>query len=406
MSITNISGKLSNDQIIVNNLPVDKNFVVEGGPGSGKTMLALMRAQKILEIGEAKFGNTVPKILFIVFNRPLKIFLENDISRSNLESVEAKTYHEWLWHLYGDVANNRPPQHKPFQHKWEEVKQDLETWRSEKLIGYDHILVDESQDLPIELIEVLYSISENITVFIDEEQNISDEVSTAPAHVVNIICDSPRSRLFLTSNHRNYQEILELGGLFTSSVISGKAIKGEGRLPMLLLGSEDAFIQRVFEYRNDNPDQIIAVLVSDGEKRDSYYDDLSEKGVDTQKYLPRSANASNVSGFSLDTNGIKLLTVDVSKGLEFDAVFIASIDAPYWKNSKQKKNLAMVTITRAKERLFLHAVKEDKSCASIFLSIVLEHPELIEKDILKGDSKTSVYEKRDESTDFDSDIPF
>lgn len=75
---------LDPEQKEILNLNVSKNWVIQGGPGTGKTVLAIYRAAQL-----AKYGKTV----LLVYNRPLKLFLAEAVES---KGCEVKTYNEWV----------------------------------------------------------------------------------------------------------------------------------------------------------------------------------------------------------------------------------------------------------------------------------------------------------------------
>lgn len=394
--------KLTRSQIVVQNLPVNDNFVIEGGPGTGKTLLALFRAQKIKDLWH---GHANPKILFMVYNAPLESYLSNSIKNVGLNNTDVSTYHSWLWQAFKSRGFDSYPKTAPFVPNWHEVKKEVLKWHEEGKIGYDHIILDEAQDIPIELIDLLNSISKNMTVFIDDEQSISRDVSTSAVDVVNLITDGSRGHKYaITENHRNYKEIIDLSLKFTSAnLVPDESRKGGGRLPVLRFEPEYNFKQNIINYASENAEQTIGVLLTSNEQRDAYYNDFMNTQIDVQKYVSKSEEFKLKTKFSFDINskGIKLLAAEVSKGLEFDVVFIPTTDSSFWSEEKRKVNLAMVSITRAIERLTLHA--ESKGSHTYFLKTLMANDNLIE--VIKEEADVS--DIPNASSDYlDDDIPF
>ncbi|MFC1688220.1 3'-5' exonuclease [Pseudomonadota bacterium] len=409
-----LNSTLTPSQMVISNAPIDHNYVIEGGPGTGKTLLALLRAKKILDIGKSNNRDSKSRVLFVVFNRPLMVYLKNQVRDSGLSNSTVSTYHSWLWHLFRSKGfDDGYPKIRPFEPNWVRVKEIMLEWHKEGVLGFDHSILDEAQDLPIELIDIIHSISGNITVFIDEEQNIDPQVNTSIDEVVNLVCDSSRCKFFLTDNHRNYKEIIDLALIFgRDGNMPNKSRKGAGRLPLLSIGqSEEDYISTICTYRQENTDQIIGVFLHDNAMRDRYYDKLKNRGEKVQRYISNSEkfNKNIQNKFNLDSEGIKLLSVDVAKGLEFDAVFIPSIDNVFWSNTKQKRNLAMVSITRAEERLFLHAENDSRNTRSVFFESVLSHKNLVDIVYAQASSSSSKDSSQFNDDDFefsDDDIPF
>ena len=75
--------QLSGEQRTVMDQPFDRNVVVEGGPGTGKTTLAVQRAEMLVTEGYST--------LVLVFSRPLMRFIQNSQPKNNWETVEFYT---------------------------------------------------------------------------------------------------------------------------------------------------------------------------------------------------------------------------------------------------------------------------------------------------------------------------
>jgi len=340
------------------------------------------------------------------------MYLENAITEVGLEGADASTYHYWLWKdIYKRGSVPGPNQNNI---DWSQVKEDLQVAVNAGSVGYDHIVLDEAQDIPIELIEILNLISKHLTVFMDERQGINYRVDTKVEDVVNLICDSPRSKFFLSDNHRNSQAIIDLSVKFgEEGELPEKSMNPGGRKPVLeLCDNTGDYIKSISEYRKDNPDQVIGVLLPNSPMRDDFYSKFKKDGVKVEKYLSsderRSLNQS--SDFHLDTKGLKLINVGVSKGLEFDTVFIPGIDDDYWtEESRTRVNQALVAITRARSRLFFQCGMNYQGSGSIILNRMLSHPELFEVVSLGNKNVSATSQQIVDSEDddaFDDDIPF
>ena len=73
---------LNPQQVDMINLPTSKNFMIKGSPGTGKTVVAIYRA--------AQMRNK--KVLLLVYNRPLMLYLKSAIDDLNLRNCEVNTY--------------------------------------------------------------------------------------------------------------------------------------------------------------------------------------------------------------------------------------------------------------------------------------------------------------------------
>jgi DNA helicase-2/ATP-dependent DNA helicase PcrA len=93
------------------------------------------------------------------------------------------------------------------------------------------------------------------------------------------------------------------------------------------------------------------------------YDDLMpEEGI--EKFLTESALASDQDSLDGGKNGVRLMTVHSSKGLEFNFVFISGLEADLFphcgfgerksgEEKEEERRLFYVALTRARQKLFL-----------------------------------------------------
>lgn len=65
---------LTIEQTEIINLPTNKNFVIQGGPGTGKTVMAIYRAGQMPRNA---------RVLVLVYNRPLCEFIKTGIKDSD-----------------------------------------------------------------------------------------------------------------------------------------------------------------------------------------------------------------------------------------------------------------------------------------------------------------------------------
>ena len=79
-------------------LSADQNLLIFGGPGSGKTTIALLKANHMINKGVLKRGQ---KILFLSFARAtisrVEQHAKNVLQECDLSALEITTYHSFIW---------------------------------------------------------------------------------------------------------------------------------------------------------------------------------------------------------------------------------------------------------------------------------------------------------------------
>ena len=103
--------QLKDDSKRITILSATGNLLVMGGPGSGKTTIALFKAKELVEGGNLKEAQ---KILFLSFARATISRVEeqagNLIPSDIKKSIEINTYHGFIWNIlkrHGYLINNR-----------------------------------------------------------------------------------------------------------------------------------------------------------------------------------------------------------------------------------------------------------------------------------------------------------
>ncbi|ASK64223.1 DNA helicase [Virgibacillus phasianinus] len=241
----------------------------------------------------------------------------------------------------------------------------------------DHILVDEAQDLHTMQLKAISSISKrSLTIGADKGQQIYRRAFTWKQAGIDVIGN--RSRL-LKQTFRSTRQIVQLANdfqekdkLYVKDKDYQKASVPEidGKMPTLLLckdkkTEEQQIIDHVKTIRSSYPNDNIGIIATTHYKLDQIDLLLEKQGVPVYKLKDNEAD--------IISPGVKLITYQSSKGLEFDHVIITDLKKnkmPYKSPSpgedeaeflsRERKKL-YVAMTRAKKTILLIAVKEYSS---------------------------------------------
>ena len=342
--------ELSRDeQIPIINLPIDRSYFVQGGPGTGKSILAIHRIARIKDLDPDR----ITRIL--VYNKPLQLHLHDALMAAGLDGKAAQTCHKWIGNLTG-----LPLPSTLWGYNWTMVREAvLRRAGGSKLFG--HLIIDEAQDIPVQLLRILNEVAETVTLLADGKQAINPEANAeADVSIEEMI---PRcfqlglnSIFYLSLNFRNTQPILDAAHSIKpprSNEISDRAVRQDGPKPILRKASVQDFVQRVETYHANNPADRIGVAVP--RQRDfEIYKQLKNSEVPVQIYRNRHVYDGS---YSACAKGVTILTYEVMKGLEFDAVFLPLLNEAYLhresteKELETSRNLFYVASTRARSFL-------------------------------------------------------
>lgn len=391
-----------------------KELAVVGGPGTGKTVLALSG----MERGQDK------KQLLITYSRPLSQMINNcgvtsltlhqfgyrigltvenelkDYSDRYINGTE--TINDVIIKEYGYTNDRSWP---PFRKLLAAYNRTCEKTKRE--LHYDTIFVDEGQDLPDEAYAFLKVFTDRLIVTYDEAQEVgtSGEVPATVATVrstgVNCnrilgVLNLQDSFYDLIDNFRNTVAIERVAKLFYRNYganryslrevaqVRSDGSKREGEKPRVIFS---AVTQKLISQIADRAHQLsrsIGLILPDsdlrpGPDRDQFdlVKGLLEQAV-TDELLPRERLFYKFGG---DTNmkesdktngyGVFLLSYTASKGMEFDDVCL--IDCQKCKlDTPSQKNRMYIAATRAKDRLsFVFDCDRRQSCP--VLQVINEH---------------------------------
>ena len=345
------------EQIPIINLPMTANYVVVGGPGTGKTIMALHRAAKWRdENGEKHLVNGKKDVLFLVYNRPISWYLKDALEAMKLNESHAQTWHSWFYNFYFKLTGEKVPETSRYNPDWQAVLNKIGNESRDKCI--EHLILDEAQDFPKELLVILNLFSRRITVFGDPNQAIENK--TTLADFTNAL-DAGGKVYHLSRNYRNTEEISNAAALFYTGSKDDipAASKRRGNKPSLYqCASYEDCIKFISDYADNNPSEMIGVLLpSDRDVRSvikRYAADIEKRtDADVQYYIGKS----DTNEFNFQSDGVKVLSYKTAKGLEFDTVFLPEInheklDKP---DDTQLQNAVYVAASRAKNSLFFVA---------------------------------------------------
>ena len=334
--------ELTDSQRIVVNLPYERNHIIKGAPGTGKSVIAIYRASDMCNEGY--------NVLMLVYNRPLMSYISSAVESLDIDA-EVNTWQSWIYNFYwNNFGSNYPQTDGKFTYNWDRIKRDFES------LGkiYDHVIIDEAQDVPVELIEALLIISDGVSCFMDVNQTLSSNFTDYQdvAEALGV-----RSAYTLYDNFRNPKEIFDFAKLYNPNDIVDP-IKESGSKPEMIQCSG---------YGNDTPTQLTSRMIqvikrnfglnyigvfTNPRSQKRTYEELSDNLDDMDVFMYKS-QSKDYGTIDFDEPGVYVLTFNTMKGLEFDAVLLPRCECINKNDSdKLDRNMFYVAVTRASEKLF------------------------------------------------------
>lgn len=313
---------------LIDYLEEQKIAAIQGGAGTGKTLLALEKAKRLASRG---------KVLFLCFNKFLLESLKKNYDKDN-PNIDFYNLSGLVFKVTGSFnsINN------------EIISEYLYSVNPEEW-PYTDIIIDEGQDFYEDHILLLSAIAENVGgcfyVFYDKNQLIQQK--QALEWVKSLDC-----RLILNTNCRNTRNI----AITSNKPLGIEKIKMhfdvEGIKPNLYLSySSESYKNTLIK--------IIRHYTDNGLEKN----DIVILTVKTEE----SSNLSNMSSIGpyklssdLDTPGILFTTARKFKGLESKVIIIVDIDEKTFQ-SEEAKRVLYVGASRAKHNLdFVIVTDEEK----------------------------------------------
>lgn len=351
---------LSKEQEQARALPLTEQHLIIGGPGTGKSVLTLLRARRLA--AEKKgyqflvYTHLLDRSNLQLFQGPLA---SNTWQKWFNETFKLMTGH-WPPRLAAQQANGYPP------YDWERIRQIARAGDLAKAPRRLLLLIDEGQDMPPEFYETLTTLGfEHFFVAADQNQQITESCSSRRDIEVALDLDTTEV-VELRQNYRNTFPIWKLAMEFytgdPASPPSEAPNRREGSVPGLITYSPEQFSEvarRIVRRASNRPTRLIGVITPNNRVRERYMNELQaakrSSNMPGDDFQLETFHRDHEPDVRFDRGGILVINVQACKGLEFDEVFCADINE-HFVNSEDltpTKKRFYVMVARAREDLFL-----------------------------------------------------
>jgi superfamily I DNA/RNA helicase len=347
----------------------DGHRVIHGVAGSGKTMILAYRAQYL-----AKAHTAASKpILVLCFNEPLAVKLEALFAAKGLgDAVHARNFHKWCRQqlvAFGQTLPAQGPQ--MFDQMVEGVIRGMD--RKQIPSGqYQAVLIDEGHDFRPEWLKLAVQMvdpaTNSLLVLYDDAQSIYERSRKRKFSFKSVGIQASGRTTILKINYRNTKQILQTASLIAADLLSPEDQDDDG-VPLvrpISYGREGSapLVVRLPSLRDEA--HHLAELLADAHHsggtawgdmavlcRDYAVMDTCAQAL-RAKRLPHQVRKRS-GDFQPAHDSIKVMTMKVSKGLEFPLVAIPGLGAMpvAGEDEKEEARLFYVAATRATDRLIL-----------------------------------------------------
>jgi Nuclease-related domain/AAA domain len=320
----------------IHSLRLNNRICIQGGAGTGKTVLALEAARELSAKGQ--------KVLLICFTSALGKHLKHRVEEMECSTVHACTFHSLIAQLCTKMGISIDKQIQKSSSESEFWNEDAPLFISEAaergvLEKYDAILLDEGQDFHENWWDFLSMFLNNsetskFYIFYDPMQNIYHQKFSVPDFAVKFSLDINFRNTKLIA--REIEKIAHTGAKPAEDSPMGiKPVFHEQRSPAKTVESVTKLISTLIFKENIGPDQI--TILTPHSHKNSSLKKLHVIGGIPLSFLP------------LERHGqILHSTIGKFKGLESDVVILVDIDP---EDPLANKKACYVALSRARQIL-------------------------------------------------------
>ena len=348
----------------------DGHRVIHGVAGSGKTMILGYRAEYL---AQASTTSSKP-ILILCFNEPLGVKLHSVMQAKGLDGrVHVRHFHKWCRDQLVAFGQTLPAYNMPVDAKMADMVHRVITGVDRKQIPsgqYQAVMIDEGHDFAPEWLRLVTQMvdptTNSLLVLYDDAQSIYQR-KRLKFSWKSLGIKAQGTTTILKINYRNTRQILQTASLVAAGLLTAddqdddgipliKPIScgRDGQQPLIIrlptLRDEAAAIadhlanahQEGFAWGD------MAVLCFDAKTRDLCAQALAQRKLPVE-------NRTRSGDFDPTSNKIKVMTMKVSKGLEFPVVALPGVGhmPAAGEDEKEAARVFYVAATRATQRLLM-----------------------------------------------------
>ena len=346
----------------------DGHRVIHGVAGSGKTMILGYRAEYL---AKASTASSKP-ILILCFNEPLGVKLHSVMNAKGLQDkVHARHFHKWCFDQLKYSGQAMPPQGPRFSE--ELVDRVIRAVDRNQIPGgqYQAVLIDEGHDFAPEWLRLVTQMvdpaTNSLLLLYDDAQSIYERARSKQFSFKSVGVQAQGRTTILKINYRNTKQILQTANLIAADLLTPddrdddgvpllKPIScgREGQAPVILklpTLREEAFAiadQLSHAHTEGHAWGDMAILCADWRTMDLCADVLQQRKL---PFKVRKRAGDYIPG----VNAVQVMTMKVSKGLEFPVVALPGIGhmPAQGENEQEAARVFYVAATRATHRLVL-----------------------------------------------------
>lgn len=309
---------LDDDQIDIIEMTLDRSLIVAGCAGSGKSIIAMHKAQQIDDLGE--------DVILIAYTKSLNRYMKQGLKKI----FDQKFYYHWQW-----INDGKPKA--------------------------DYIIVDEIQDFTKdEILDFINATKKSFFFFGDTAQSIYninkktmaiEDISKLTGIDITYLYNNyrlPKPVAKITQDYIGLSEDEDSVRKYSEEVYLSK----ENKLPIFMCcDSKEQQIEQIISIINDNKYKNVGILVPNNDIIISTMRAFDDANFSCElKYNDGYNSPNNRDTLDFKTSKPKLMTYHSAKGLQFETVII-----PFYNgaNDVNEKKALYVAMTRTYRNLYI-----------------------------------------------------
>ena len=380
--------KLSKEQKkILEDIDLDANLLVVGPPGTGKTVIAMYRAQQMakqaLEIGET--GERLVRM--IMYNKVLSHYSGSWVSDVFEKHVDVRTIHSWGCSVWKTARGQSqfPPALTPndkFNYDWSIIrKQVLQAGQN---IG--RVVIDEAQDMSPAFFKELATITVgskgvgSVCLFADENQRLTEGKNSSLSDMRKQLGSLLEiSECPLTENYRNTTEIAEFASKFYVGLSSGipKLPKNRnGEKPRIIgyKGGTLSMVESIVRFARNSPKSSILVIAPSSARVIEFRNAIEAQLKPTSRSVRAYSSGKKdhpAEKLQLGLDGsITVLHWQSMKGVEADAVFVVHVEELDLGNDSDRTEKMRLYVMCSRARNMLELQYSNQNSANRLVNLI------------------------------------
>jgi DNA helicase IV len=342
--------------------------IIHGVAGSGKTMILGYRAEYL---ARASTPSSKP-ILILCFNETLGVKLDSVMRAKGLgNKVHARHFHKWCRDQLVTYHQTLPTQKSTEAFLDELVHKFMVAVNRSHIPGgqYQAVMIDEGHDFAPEWLQLVTQMvdpaTNSLLVLYDDAQSIYERARSKQFSFKSVGIQAQGRTTILKINYRNTRQILQTASLVAADLLTAQERDDDG-IPLLQPVScgREGQAPVIIDLPSLREEAFaIADHLANAHKEGFAWGDMAVLCADwktmnlcanalAQRQLPHRVRRQT-GDYQPGANTIQVMTMKVSKGLEFSVVALPGVGhmpVP-GKDEKEEARLFYVAATRAMQRL-------------------------------------------------------